>query len=279
MRLFHYKMLIINLKSQIYLSLLPVNKSIKNRLRYFIELSYNGKAYHGWQSQPNAISVQEVLEKALFTLLREPIDIVGAGRTDAGVHAKQMFAHFDTDVAFLPEELTYKLNSFLPKCIAIHAIFEVPNNAHARFDAISRSYSYKISLTKNVFDYNYSYNFKLPLDIEVMNKACKVLFEYEDFKCFSRSNTDVKTYNCDIMKAEWVNENEMLIFYITANRFLRNMVRAIVGTMINIGLGKISIEQFHEILKSKDRKKAGASVPGHALYLTNIEYPNYIVKK
>lgn len=248
-------------------------------MRYFIELSYNGKEYHGWQNQPNAISVQEVLEKALSTLLRETIEVVGAGRTDAGVHAKQMFAHLDTNVDFSAKDLIYKLNSFLPKDIAIHAVFEVPDDAHTRFDALSRSYIYKISLTKNVFDYNYSYNFRLPLDVIAMNKSCKVLFEYENFKCFSRSNTDVKTYNCDIMKAEWVKEDDMLIFSITANRFLRNMVRAIVGTMIEVGSGKISIEQFHEIIKLKDRTKAGASVPGHALYLENIEYPNHIFSK
>jgi len=277
--LFQYKMLITNLKSQIYLSLLIINKSIKNRLRYFIELSYNGKAYHGWQNQPNAISIQEVLEKALSTLLREVVEIAGAGRTDAGVHAKQMFAHFDSDIDFTPEDLIYKLNSFLPKDIAIHTIFEVPSDAHARFDAISRSYIYKISLSKNVFDYNYSYNFNLPLDVDAMNEACKVLFEYVDFKCFSRSNTDVKTFNCDIMKAEWEKDGEMLIFSIKANRFLRNMVRAIVGTMIGVGLNKISINQFHEIIKSKDRKNAGASVPGHALYLENIDYPNHILNK
>jgi len=257
--------------------LLLVNKSIKNRLRYFIELSYKGKSYHGWQNQPNAVSVQEVLEKALSTLLRETITIVGAGRTDAGVHAKQMFAHFDTNVDFSQEDLTYKLNSFLPKDIAIHAIFEVPKDAHARFDALSRSYIYRISLTKNVFDYNYSYNFNLPLDVKAMNEACKVILEYKNFKCFSRSNTDVKTYNCNIIEAQWEKESNMLTFSITANRFLRNMVRAIVGTMIEIGLGKIGIEQFHDIIKSKDRTNAGASVPGHGLYLVNIDYPNRIL--
>ncbi len=239
-------------------------------------MSYKGKEYHGWQNQPNAISVQEVVEKALSTLLRETIAIVGAGRTDAGVHAKQMFAHFDTNTEFIAEDLMYKLNSFLPKDIAIHAIFEVANDAHARFDALSRSYIYRISLTKDVFDYKYSYKFSLPLDVEAMNKACKVLFDYKNFKCFSRSNTDVKTYNCDIMEATWRKEHNTLIFSITANRFLRNMVRAIVGTMIEIGLGKITIEQFHEIIKSQDRTNAGASVPGHALYLTKIEYPNHI---
>ncbi len=245
-------------------------------MRFFIELSYNGKTYHGWQNQPNAISVQEVLEDGLSKLLKEPIAIVGAGRTDTGVHAKQMFAHFDTNAEFLTEKLQFKLNSFLPKTIAVHDIFEVKDDAHARFDAISRAYIYRIALKKNVFNFEQSYYLKHSLDVTKMNEACGILFEYQDFKCFSRSNTDVKTYNCDIMKAEWKRENDELVFSIKANRFLRNMVRAIVGTMINIGLGKTEIEGLHDIIKSKDRSKAGASVPGHALYLTEIEYPKNI---
>ncbi len=247
-------------------------------MRYFIELSYNGSAYHGWQNQPNAISVQEVLEEALSTLLKEKIDIVGAGRTDAGVHAKQMFVHLDTSIAFSLDEIKYKLNSLLPKDIAVQDIFKVNNEAHARFDAISREYKYRISLHKNVFAFNDSYYFKQELDVDKMNEASKILFEHEDFKCFSRSNTDVKTYNCNIMNAEWVLKKGELIFTIKADRFLRNMVRAIVGTMINIGVGKTSIAQFHDIIKSKDRSQAGASVPGHALYLTKIEYPKVIKK-
>lgn len=247
-------------------------------MRYFIELSYNGKAYHGWQNQPNAISVQEVLEKALTTLLKEKIAIVGAGRTDTGVHAKQMFAHFDASIAFDFEELKYKLNSLLPKDIAVQDIFKVNSEAHARFDAISRTYIYRISFHKNVFSISDSYYFKQELDIDKMNEAAKVLLDYEDFKCFSRSNTDVKTYNCNILKAAWTLEPNELVFTIKANRFLRNMVRAIVGTMINIGTGKIEVEQLHDIIKSKDRSKAGASVPGHALYLTKIEYPKSVKK-
>jgi len=245
-------------------------------LRYFIELSYNGNAYHGWQNQPNAISVQEVLEKALSTLLKEKIAIVGAGRTDTGVHAKQMFAHFNTTVEFSLVSIKYKLNSLLPKDIAIQEIFKVSNEAHARFDALSREYMYRISLHKNVFAFNDSYYFKQKLDVEKMNEASKILFEYEDFKCFSRSNTDVKTYNCNIMNAEWTLKDAELIFTIKADRFLRNMVRAIVGTMINIGIGKTSIIQFKDIIKSRNRSQAGASVPGHALYLTKIEYPKSI---
>jgi len=247
-------------------------------LRFFIELSYNGSAYHGWQNQPNAISVQEVLEESLSTLLKEKIAIVGAGRTDTGVHAKQMFAHFDILTKFSLEKLKYKLNSFLPKDIAVHDIFIVNNEAHARFDAISRTYIYRISSYKNVFSYNNSYYFKKELDVDKMNEAAKILFNYEDFKCFSRSNSDVKTFNCNILKAAWTFETNELVFKIRADRFLRNMVRAIVGTMINIGTGKIEVGQLHDIIKSKDRSQAGASVPGYALYLTKIEYPKTIKK-
>jgi len=245
-------------------------------LRYFIELSYNGRAYHGWQNQPNAISVQEVLEDALSTLLKEKIAIVGAGRTDSGVHAKQMYAHFNTVNKFSLEKLIYKLNSFLPKDIAVQDVFIVNDEAHARFDAVSREYKYKISLLKNVFSFNNSYYFKQELDVNKMNEAAKILFEYDDFECFSKSNTDVKTYNCKILKAEWTYEANQLVFTIKADRFLRNMVRAIVGTLINVGIGKINVYQFHDIIKSKNRSQAGASVPGHALYLEKIEYPKNI---
>ena len=245
-------------------------------MRYFIELSYNGRAYHGWQNQPNAISVQEVLEEALSTLLKEKIAIVGAGRTDSGVHAKQMFAHFNTVNKFSLEKLTYQLNSFLPNDIAVHDIFNVNEEAHARFDAISREYKYKISLHKNVFSFNNSYYFKQELDVNKMNEAARILFEYKDFECFSKSNTDVKTYNCKILKAEWTYEANELVFTIKADRFLRNMVRAIVGTLIKVGIGKINTDELHDIIKSKNRSQAGASVPGHALYLEKIEYPKHI---
>ncbi len=245
-------------------------------MRYFIELSYNGKAYHGWQNQPNAITVQEVLEKALSTILKSEISIVGAGRTDAGVHASQMFAHFDYDENFDAKDLVYKLNSFLPKDVAIQQIFKVKPEAHARFDAVSRTYHYKVSTSKNVFDYDFAYEVQLPLNVDAMNKACKILFEYRDFQCFSKSNTDVKTYNCDIKEAYWTSNNNQLIFTITADRFLRNMVRAIVGTMVNIGLGKLKPEDLHAIIKSKDRGEAGFSVPAHGLYLTEIVYPEDI---
>jgi tRNA pseudouridine38-40 synthase len=245
-------------------------------LRYFIELSYNGKAYHGWQNQPNAISVQEVVEDALSKLLQTKIDVVGAGRTDAGVHAEQLFAHFDYEEPFDSEKLIFKLNSFLPKDISVQNIFHVKADAHARFDALSRTYNYKISLKKDVFNNEGSYYLKHDLNIDKMNEAAKILFDYRDFKCFSRSNTDVKTYHCDIMLAEWKKVNNQLIFTIKADRFLRNMVRAIVGTMLDIGLGKTTIEEFHQIIKSRDRSKAGASIPAHGLYLSKIEYDNTI---
>ena len=248
----------------------------KKRLRYFIELSYNGSAYHGWQNQPKAISVQEVIEKALTMLLRAPIAIMGAGRTDAGVHASQMFAHFDTDVEFDETNLIFKLNAFLPKDIAIHDVFKVKEQAHARFDALSRTYLYRIALKKNVFNFDSAYYVKQQLNVENMQAAAKILFQYNDFQCFSKVNTDVKTFHCNIMKAEWFFENDELHFVIKADRFLRNMVRAIVGTMVNIGLEKINVEDLHTIISSKNRSEAGFSVPAHALYLTAVTYPNDI---
>ena len=245
-------------------------------MRFFIELSYNGKAYHGWQNQPNAISVQEVLEKALSTILNTKIAIMGAGRTDAGVHASQMFAHFDFEQKIKSKDLVYKLNSFLPNDIAVTSIFEVKPEMHARFYATSRTYNYKISTAKNVFDYDFTYLVHLPLDVEAMNDACKILFEYKDFQCFSKTNTDVKTYNCDIKEAFWTKTENQLIFTITADRFLRNMVRAIVGTMVNIGLGKMKANDLHQIITSKNRSEAGFSVPAHGLYLVKIVYPESI---
>ena len=246
-------------------------------MRFFIELSYNGKVYHGWQNQPDAISVQEVLEKAISTILKQQIAVVGAGRTDAGVHASQMFAHFDCERT-LPDTIIFKLNSYLPKDIAIKSIFEVKDDAHARFNAVSRTYNYKISSRKNVFNYEYAYALQKSLDIELMNQACEILLQYNDFQCFSKVRTDVKTYYCKLMSAQWELKNNELIFTIKSDRFLRNMVRAIVGTLVNIGLGKLEVEKLHDILKSKDRGEAGFSVPAHGLYLVNVEYPEHIKK-
>ncbi len=246
-------------------------------MRYFIELSYNGKAYHGWQRQPDAVTVQEVLETSISTILNTPIVIMGAGRTDAGVHATQMFAHFDTIVVFEVAQLIFKLNSFLPFDIAIHNIFKVVPDAHARFHALSRAYQYRVAVKKNVFTSGNCLYIKHNLDIDKMNEAANILFSYKDFQCFSKVHTDVKTYNCNIMEAKWLDKGDELHFVIKANRFLRNMVRAIVGTMVNIGLGKMEVNTLHDIINSKDRREAGFSVPAQGLYLTEIEYPKEII--
>jgi tRNA pseudouridine38-40 synthase len=243
-------------------------------MRYFIQLSFNGKNFHGWQIQPNAISVQEVLENALSKLLKKKLNIVGAGRTDAGVHAKQMFAHFDYEGKFDLGELTKKLNAFLPNSISIINIKKVNTNSHARFEAINRSYEYHISLGKDPFLVDNTWQIiTKKLDVEKMNKAAAILLNYTNFRCFSKSKTDVFTYDCTITKAEWILENNILIFHITANRFLRNMVRAIVGTLYSIGIDKIDLEDFKKIIESQDRKKAGISVPAQGLYLTKVMYP------
>ena len=248
-------------------------------MRYFIKLSYFGKNFHGWQNQPNAVSVQEIIENSLSLLLKDSTKIVGAGRTDAGVHAKEMFAHFDTKIIFEKETLMHKLNSFLPKDIAIHDIFSVHDDAHARFDAVSRTYEYWMHNKKNPFLTDLSWHFHKDLDTDLMNIAAKILLNYENFKSFSRTHTDVKTYVCRIDKAFFEKKGDLLIFTITADRFLRNMVRAIVGTLIEVGLHKIGLEELQQIIEAKDRQKAGFSVPARGLYLTKIKYPENIRKK
>ncbi|MGB7843372.1 MAG: tRNA pseudouridine(38-40) synthase TruA [Salinimicrobium sp.] len=244
-------------------------------MRYFLELAYFGKAYHGWQRQPNAISVQETVENAISTILRQKIEITGAGRTDAGVHASQLYAHFDTGEN-LDSAFAFRLNSLLPKDIAIHDLFQVNSQAHARFDAISRSYEYHLVKRKDVFKVETAYYIQKEIDLLKMNEAASILLDYSNFKSFSRSRTDVKTYNCTIEYAFWEKSGDELIFHIKADRFLRNMVRAIVGTLLQIGIGKQEVQWMHEIIQSGDRSKAGASVPAHGLFLTKIEYPKSI---
>ena len=241
-------------------------------MRYFIELAYKGTNYHGWQIQPDAISVQETINKALSILLNSTIDIIGAGRTDTGVHAKKMFAHFDYENEIDSLQLTHKLNSFLPKDIVIFNIHKVSNESHARFDAIKRTYEYHIHTMKDAFDNDGSYQFNLPLNLDKMNEACNILFKHNDFQCFSKVNTDVRTFNCVIFDANWKRNENKLVFTISADRFLRNMVRAIVGTMISVGTDKINLSDFENIIESKDRSRAGFSVPAQGLYLTKIEY-------
>ncbi|KFE99230.1 pseudouridine synthase [Chryseobacterium formosense] len=241
-------------------------------LRYFIEFSYNGKNYFGYQIQPKDISVQEELEKALSTILREKIKTTGAGRTDTGVHAKKMFAHFDTE-QILNDKLVHQLNSFLPADIGIKRIFQVKDDFHARFDATFRTYEYYISLEKNPFTQDSAWQYwRKPLDINKMNEACKILFEYEDFTSFAKLHTDNKTNLCKMYKAEWEQNGTELKFTISANRFLRNMVRAIVGTMVEVGSGKIQPEDVRKVIENKDRNSAGTSAPAHALFLVDVGY-------
>ena len=243
--------------------------------RYFIEMSYLGTNYHGWQIQPNAITVQETLNKALSTLLGETISATGAGRTDAGVHARFFVAHFDSKNGSLMDnqKFLYKINSILPRDIAIFNIKKVKPDANCRFDAISRTYEYYISRKKNPFALEFSYPLFIPLNVKAMQDTAKILFEYIDFSCFSKSNTDTKTNNCRIMNANWSQVEDMLIFTITADRFLRNMVRAIMGTMLEVGAQKIAPNDLHKIIESKDRSMAGYSVPAQGLHLTEILYP------
>ena len=241
--------------------------------RYFIYLSYNGTNYHGWQIQPNGNSVQAELSKSMGLILQQEINLVGAGRTDAGVHAKQMTAHFDVENS-IPDTNVFvsKLNNLLPYDIAVQKLEKVSSTAHARFDAMSRTYKYYITTKKDPFSKEFAVKISHPLDFEQMNRAATFLFNYEDFTSFSKLHTDVKTNNCKIIQALWEKESGYWVFTIQANRFLRNMVRAIVGTLLLVGRGKISVNDFRRIIEKKDRCAAGTSVPPQGLFLVEIEY-------
>ena len=242
--------------------------------RYFIELAYDGTRYHGWQIQQNAVSVQEVLNKALQTLLRQPIETTGCGRTDTGVHAKEFFAHFDVQTMdHRPWTMDKRgLNALLPADIAIKNIIPVHADAHARFDATLRSYEYHIHFEKDPFLNGYSWLLRDRPDLDLMNQAAAIVTEYTDFSCFSKANTQVKTNNCKIVNAEWSATANGIVFKISADRFLRNMVRAIVGTLIMVGKGEIEPEAVRNIIESKNRSNAGMSVPACGLYLTGVKY-------
>lgn len=245
--------------------------------RYFLELSYDGTAYHGWQVQPNGITVQQVLEEALAILLRCPTEVVGAGRTDAGVHASRMVAHFETEKLFDATVLVDKLNRLLPPDVAVHGVHPVHEEAHARFSATSRQYKYYVTFGKQPFRRQYAYRCFSKLDYERMNEAASALFEYTDFTSFSKLHTDVKTNNCRIMQARWEQqEDDLWVFTIRADRFLRNMVRAVVGTLLEVGRGKMTVEAFRKVIERKDRCSAGTSVPGHALFLVDVTYPESV---
>ena len=242
-------------------------------MRRFIQLSYDGAAYHGWQKQPNARSVQQTLQEALSTLLQTDIEVVGAGRTDAGVSARMMVAHFETSKACDNEQLVYKLNKLLPHDIAVQRIWEVPDEMHARFSATSRTYHYYIHTRKDPFVRQYSWLVTFPLDFARMNEAASRLPDFDDFTSFSKVNTDTKTNLCNVTEAHWTQEGENTWrFTITANRFLRNMVRAIVGTLIEVGRGRMTLDEFCQVIEQKNRCSAGDSVPGHALFLVDVSY-------
>lgn len=245
--------------------------------RFFIRLSYNGNGFHGWQRQNNKPSVQQCLEEHFSTLLRQTVEFTGAGRTDASVHASNYYAHSDFDLQeFTRADLVYKINRFLPQSIVVHDAIPVKENAHARFDAISRTYKYYISKEKTPFYNHLSWFYSGPLDVVKMNEAAKLLWGKKDFKSFSKTGMDVNNYLCDVTEAFWSQDGDILVFQISANRFLRNMVRAIVGTLVDVGRGHISVNYISEILKAQDRGFAGTSVPGHGLFLTDITYPDTI---
>lgn len=245
-------------------------------MRYFMTLAYDGSAYHGWQIQPHSVSVQEQVQNALSTLLQKTVEIVGAGRTDTGVHASKMVAHFDLDETDSIDcgQMVYRLNKILPRDIAIQRIEPVGDEMHARFSAVSRTYHYYVHTSKNPFLRHYSWQVYGNPDFELMNLAAETLKEYKDFTSFSKVNTDTKTNDCTISEAHWdkVGDGQWR-FTITANRFLRNMVRAIVGTLMEVGRGKMSIEQLRNVIEAKDRCRAGDSVPGNALFLVDVKYP------
>jgi len=246
---------------------------IQQALRYFLECAFKGTAYHGWQKQPDATSVQKRLEEALTLLLGDTTEITGAGRTDAGVHAHQMYAHFDAAEDLDRQDLEHRLNRFLPEDIVVKGVWKLHEEAHARFDATARAYRYRIVQKKDPFEAEWAHRVHLPLDVEAMNKAASLLLGQRDFQCFSKSKTDVKTYICDLRQAEWKREGEVLVFSIEADRFLRNMVRAVVGTLLEVGLQKKSPESVLEVLEAKDRSQAGVSVPAKGLSLVSIRYP------
>ena len=241
-------------------------------MRYFIHLAYDGTRYHGWQIQPNGISVEGEIERCLSTLLGQPIDIVGAGRTDAGVHARHMVAHFE-DPVNVPVNLSYRLNRMLPPDICIYRIEQVADDMHARFSATARTYHYYLTTQRDPFNRQYTWQCHYDLDFALMNEAAAMLMEYSDFAAFCKSHTDVKTTLCTVTEARWVQTSEhQWHFRITDNRFLRNMVRAVVGTLVEVGRHRMTLEQFRNVIEGKQRNQAGESMPAHALFLEKIEY-------
>ncbi len=248
-------------------------------MRYFTEISYSGANYHGWQEQKNARGLQEVISQAITLLLKDEIKLVGSGRTDAGVHALQQVAHFDVIKTFDENNLKMRLNRFLPDDISIQKIYPVHDHVHARFSAISRTYEYRVIAEKNPFRTGQAWYIRSPLDLTLLNEASRILLEYDDFQSFSRVKTDVKHFRCHLISASWMRHDQQVIFKIRSDRFLRGMVRAIVGTIVELSQGKISIPEFRKIIKSKNRRSAGPAAPAHGLYLAKVEYPPDIFVK
>ena len=242
-------------------------------MRYFIHLAYNGANYCGWQTQPDLPTVQLTLEQALSTLLRKTIAIVGCGRTDTGVHASDFYAHFDTEQPIDCPQLTFKLNSYLPDDIAIYDIFPVKDNAHARFDATARTYQYRVSDRRLPFCQGLYSRIYFHPDLVLMNQGAEILMQYDDFTSFAKLHTQVKTNICHLTHAQWEQQDELLVFTIRSNRFLRNMVRSVTGTLLDVGRGKLSLDGLREIIERKDRCAAGVSMPPQGLFLTKVEYP------
>jgi tRNA pseudouridine38-40 synthase len=248
-------------------------------VRYFFEIAYNGKNYNGWQSQTNGIGIQTVVEERLSRLLRSRITIVASGRTDTGVHCEQQYFHSDIEKELDPDEYIQKINSILPGDISIQSIQKVKPEASARYDAIERTYRYQITRRKDPFLEGFAWHFFKPLSIPTMNEAAALLRGEHDFECFSKVKTDVNHFLCEIRSAEWHEKGDLLVFTISANRFLRGMVRAIVGTLLDTGTGKTSMQEFRDIIQSKDRKKAGANVPSYGLYLMRVKYRSTVFIK
>ncbi|GAA4423228.1 tRNA pseudouridine(38-40) synthase TruA [Pontibacter saemangeumensis] len=245
-------------------------------MRYFLEIAYDGTRFHGWQVQPNALTVQEVLDDCLTKVLRQPVSSTGSGRTDTGVHASQQFVHFDVAQQLVTEQVLYRLNRILPSDISAINLYNVPDDAHARFDAEARTYHYYITFAKNPFRRHHAWYHSRPLDVERMNAAAAVLLEYEDFTTFSKVKGDTKHYRCTIYEAVWRLQGQELVFTIRANRFLRGMVRLVVGTLVDVGRGKLTVQQFEQIVASQDRSKSSGAAPAEGLFLAKVEYPVHI---
>lgn len=247
-------------------------------MRYFLEIAYDGTRFHGWQVQPNALSVQEVLDDCLTKVLRQLVSSTGSGRTDTGVHASQQFVHFDVAQPLDPQQVIYRLNRILPNDIAANNLYRVADAAHARFDAHARTYHYHITFAKNPFKRYYAYYHSRPLNVELMNEAAALLLKHEDFTTFSKVKGDTTHYRCTIYEAVWQQQGQELVFMVRANRFLRGMVRLLVGTLVDVGRGKLTVQQFGQIIISQDRNKSSGAAPAEGLFLAKVEYPEHILQ-